>query len=213
MSQSNFILTDFNIILNTDVGVFSVLKSKYNNPNFFNTDLISNIDDDALIYMLTNKRYGNVLDLFINNNYKNQTESLYNQIIDNDLDIVYNNSLLTNIFDLFKLYLKTEVINITVLCKNEKEEQIIKKLDENFNILRYNDNEKINCEEFDTIFLKKYKDVYKFDKLKAKNIFIYNYANNLDEEKNIPLLDISFTIARTNKVYTIDLHRIKNPLG
>lgn len=213
MSQSNDILTDFDIILDTDIGVLNVLKYKYNNPNYFNSDLINNIDDKALVYNLIHRRYDNILDLFIKEEYKEQSGSLYNQIVTNNLDDVYNNSLLTECFNLFKVYLQTNVISITVLCKNEKEEQIINELDSNFKILRYSDSEKINCDEYDSIFLKNYKDVSKFKKLESKNIFIYNYANNLDKEKNVPLLDISLMVAMSNKVYTIDLHKIENPLG
>lgn len=213
MNQSNNILTDFEIILDTDIGVFNILKSKYNNPNYFNSSLISNIDNKALLYSLLNMRYENVLDLFIKDEYKEQSNSLYKQIISDNLDEVYNNSLLTEGFDLFKIYLQTNVVGITVLCKNEKEEQIIKKLDKEFRVLRYSEDKKISCDGFDTIFLKKYRDVDRFEKIEAKNIFIYNYANNLDEEKNIPLLDISIKIAQSNKVYTIDLHKIQNPLG
>lgn len=212
MSQSNDILTDFDIILDTDIGVFNVLKFKYNNPNYFNSSLISNIDHEALIYSLLSMKYDNVLDLFIKDEYKNQSSSLYNQIITDNLDDIYNNSLLTDGFDLFKVYLQTGVINITVLCKNEKEEQIIKKLDKNFRILRYSEDKKISCDGFDTIFLKKYKDVDRFEKIDSKNIFIYNYANNLDET-NVPLLEVSVKVALSNKVYTIDLHKIQNPLG
>lgn len=212
MSESNNILVDFNMILDTDIGIFNVLRNKYNNPNYFNTDLINNIDIEALIYNISNTVYNNILDLFIKDEYKNQSKSLYNQILDNNLELVYDNSLVTEGLNLFKVYLESGTIRVTVLCKNEFEEQIINKLDKRFAIIRYDDN-KIDCEEFDSIFLKEYKDVIKFKKLEAKNIFISNHANNLDEEKGIPLLDISLIIARTNKVYTIDLYKKEKILG
>lgn len=212
MSQSNNILADFNMLLNTDIGVFKVLKGKYNNPKYFDSEFINNIDTDALIYNLMNTKYGNILDLFIKEEYKDQSNSLYNQIMDNDIDLVYDNSIITECLNLFKVYMESGIISISILCKNEKEEQIINKLDSRLNVIKYNED-KIDCKDYDTIFLKDYKDVVKFKDLHSKNIFISNHMNNLDDEKGTPLLDISLIVARTNKICTIDLHQKEKILG
>lgn len=209
IENANNILVDFNMIVNTDVGVFSILKERYHNPKIIDP-IILDTDIDTLLYRLKDERYNNVIELFVNEGYN--TGMVYSQLISTKYKEILDKSMLTEVLNVVNVYIMTNVITVTILCKNKLEEQVIKKINSKFNVL-LKTREKVNVKDFDSIFIKDYRNVIYFENLKCKNIFISNYKNNIDEKKNLPLVDISAIIGKTNNIYTMDLHNVNNPLG
>lgn len=210
ISKTNNILVYFNMIVDTDIGIYEVVKRKYNNPNLIDP-IINTISIDALLLRLKEERYNNILDMFMDSE-KYNTEDLYNQLIDQEYDNILKYSLVTDVYRLMNVYIMSNVISVTVLCKNKQEEQIIKKMNKNFSTVILDDDLKI--EDYDSIFLKNYKDIVFLKNIHCKNIFICDYQNNIDEKENIPLSDITTIIGKTNDIYTVGLHIIgEKPLG
>lgn len=210
ISKTNNLLVFFNMIVDTDIGVYEVLKRKYNNPNLVNP-IINTIDIGTLLVKLKEERYNNILDMFIDSE-KYNTEDLYNQLIEQEYDNILKYSLVTDVHRLMNVYIMSNVISVTVLCKNKQEEQIIKKMNKNFSTVILNDDLDIDC--YDSIFLKNYKDIVFLKNIHCKNIFICDYQNNIDEEENIPLSDITAIVGKTNYIFTVNLHIINgNTLG
>lgn len=206
IGKNNNILIYFDMLIDTDIGIYEVMKRKYNNPNIVKP-IINNIDIDTLLVLLKEERYDNILDIFIDSE-KYNTKDLYNQLMEQEYDNIIKYSILTDVYRLMNVYIMSNVVSVTVLCKNEQEEQLIKKINKNFSTVILDDNLKIN--DFDSIFLKNYKDIVFLKKIHCKNIFICDYQNNIDEEEKIPLSNITAIVGKTNNIYTVNLHIINN---
>lgn len=214
MEISNNILIDFNMIVNTDIGIFNLIKNRFKSSECFDENILKNSDNNSIIYRSINERYDTILDLIKSQDYEEyNTINLYNELYSINLEYILKNSIITDVLNLLNAYTMSNVIVVTVLCKNKQEQQLIKNINKKFNTITH--EEKIIIEEYDSIFIKHYKDILKFDKINGKNIFISNIINNMEKDKNnIPLLNISSIISKTNNIYVIDLYsNIKNPLG
>ena len=212
MEDKNIILVDFDMIVNTDIGMFNLVKNFFSSSDCFDKNVLSNSDESSIRYRSINEKYDNILDLFKSEGFKNyNTQNLYNQLYELHIDYILKNSTLTNLLNLLNAYIISDTISVTILCKNIQEQQIINKLNSKFKTILF--EEKIDIKEYDSIFMKRYEDILKFGIVECKNIFIANISNNM-EKPNVPLLKLSSVIARVNNIYTIDLYsNIENPLG
>lgn len=203
--DGNNILVDFNMIVDTDLGLINLIKKEYNNTDFI-IDYLYSMKNQVIIEQLLNRKDKNPLSIIIKEEYKDSIDNLYKEFIETEYDNILKQSPTTDIMGLIKTYLNTGAVHVDIICKNKSEEQIIN----NFNISRLKviveETSKIDIVNYDSIFIKDYSSILNYKGVVAKNIFIGNYRYNLDDDNRTPLNDISLLVAKTNLVSIIDMY-------
>lgn len=197
----NNILVDFDLLIDTDFGLLQLIKKEYHDNDFIDT-IILKMKDKILLSELLDRKDKNPLSIAFKKQYVDNIDSLYDEFMKNEYESILKYSISTSLLDLMLTYAQSNSCMITVICKNKLEEQIINK----FNIKSIISSfDKVNIDDFDSIYIKDYTKVLSFKRLKAKNIFIGNYKFNLEDDC-MPLEDISILIADINIVSIIDVY-------
>jgi len=211
MEYGNNILIPFDMIYDIDIGIFKLMKSSYKNPIYIHAMMLC-ISNNNFKYFIINSKTYDPLNILLRDDCKGESIDILNDLIEEDYERIVELSEPTDILGLLSVYLKSSLVKITILCTTEEESNKIKntKLLENAKVIIQKDYSKINMDEYDSLFIKKYTEVLRFKKLQGKSIFIGNYKFNQDEEnttKSIyPLKDISMLVGDTNRLYFIDLY-------
>lgn len=203
--MGNNILVDFDIVIDTDLGLINMIKKEYNNTNFV-LNYINNMKDKVIIEQLLERDNKNPLSIIIKEEYRDSIDNLYKEFIESEYDNILKYSSITDIMNLINVYIDTGSVHVDIICKNKSEEQLINNLNiSQLKVLVQEDKTKIDLSDYDTIFIKNYSDILNFNRVIAKNIFIGNYKFNLDDD-HIPLKDISLIVGKTNIVSVIDVY-------
>lgn len=206
--SKNSILVDFNMIIDTDLGLFKIIKERYSNGQFVN-GLFFKMNDEVLIYELLMRKEINPLSIVLKKELLDNRDSLYKEFIDVEYDNILKASKGTNILDLMCVYLSTGSADVVVFCKNKSEEQLINKYNNELRTIIVDEYKDIDISQYDSIFIKDYTQCTKFSNLNAKNIFVARYKFNLDDELT-PIKDISLLVGKTNMVSLIDIYNKKS---
>lgn len=167
-----------NILLDTDIGVYRLIKDSYNNPKYFKLNIL-----DAILERYTEiipKRDTiNPLSFIIRDEYKDSIDNLYNEILDTKYTKVLELSEFTSVDNLLDLFISRRGIETTILCKNLEEKQIFKNKNSDIIISEYKD---VDIKPYHVIYTKYYKDYSKFNKVMAKTLYFafakYNFQND-----------------------------------
>lgn len=211
--RNNIVLIEFDMIRDTDIGVIEVLRKYYSKSKYINQVLL-NIDNKILLSQLLMMHNINPLSLFFEDE-SIDIDDLYDQLFDKYCDEIIEKSTYTNMKKVVLLF-KERGVTTTVLCRNKKEEQIIRNELDLYTIL-HNDYKEVDLKSYDAIYIKKFKDVLKFNKFNATHIYTANYAYNYDEKhREKPIQSIYAKISDTNTVRFLDIYNKKNyiiPMG
>lgn len=213
MNYGNNILIPFNMIYDIDIGIFLLIKTKYNNPEYIDQNIVQ-MTHNNFKYMMSKITKYDPLSILLKNEYQNNSIDILNDIFKTQYDEILKLAEPTDLLGLMSVYMKTSLVKISILCDNEIQFNIIKNNNvlKGVNIIIDNNNSKLNIENYDSIFIKKYEDILKFRKVQGKSIFIGNYKFNHDEtstEENIlPVQEISILIGDVNRIYFVDLYNM-----
>jgi len=208
VKYGNTVLFDFEAVIDIDYSIVTFLRD-ISNQKYIRPSIIE-ADYNFLKSLILTRRNNNPLSVLLSDEYLNSIDDIYNSLLKNDnyYDQIIRLSEHNDVFKLMQTYRKTldGVIKCDVLCHNHIQEGFIKSVDSTINTILKNKEENFNVKRYDSIFIKYYPDVLKFDKLEGKHIFLLNYQFNLEENTNkiIPKLDISFYVTDVNKVYMVD---------
>jgi len=208
----NHILVDFNMIVNTDIGLIYTIKDEYNQQVFFE-QFIFNISEKELIGELLNMESINPINMFIKPKDEGLADKIRNQFLEKEYDKILNKSIHTDIKNIMELYLTSGLVFIDILCRNKQEEQLIKSINSKFNTIIVNDYKEVNIDNYSAIYIKDFRQILNFNPIKGKTIYIANCKFNLEENKNkriIPLSEVSILLADVNKMCVIDLYEKQN---
>lgn len=219
-SINNNILVDYNIIVDTDVGLYYLLQSKYNNPEYIKTEMLTLDKPGAVIKLMWEREDLNPLKMFLKDDYIDNADKLYNELLNTEGEFIDLNSNLYKTFNMFFTFLNTNLIDISIFCKNEQQENTIKQLFRNsnkLNIIKYEKLEDIDISRYDSIYIKNFKDILKFKNLYKKNIYIPTYQFNLESnfksdiynsviKNRMPIMDICIVIGKMNKIELINMY-------
>lgn len=186
------ILVDFNILFNNPLGILDIIKTKFNNPKFINTEYfdkpeglilydICNLEDHMDPYKLIFKEG---IDYSLIQNEFLFGGSYYEELIDNCPH--------TNVLKLMNTYVTRSMAKVTVLCNNKYQEQKIKPL--SFGTIHLKDivNDKTLMKKYDALYFDFYGDVLLLGDFTGKNIYLSNCKYNKDKEmKDIPNMALS----------------------
>lgn len=199
----NNILIDFNLLIDTDYGLIKLIKTEYSENEFINV-LLSKMRDKIILGELVSRKDKNPLYIALNKDYKESADSLYKEFMESEYDSILKYSISTSLLELILTYIETNSCTVTVICKNKSEEQIINKY--KLKAIISDNYADIDISEFDSIYIKDYREILEFQFLKAKNIFIGNYRFNLEEDNYTPIKEVSLLVGDINIISVIDVY-------
>ena len=146
--NKDILLVDFDILMNFDYAIIRVIREKYNGTDI--TKDLSNLYMEDLYELLENREDVNPLSIIIDEKYKSSYDNLLKELYEKELDSIYSNLIVnTNIHTVVDACNKNKMVEVTIYCKNETEEQIIKKLFGYNTVL----DKDVNYNDYDTFMI------------------------------------------------------------
>lgn len=165
-------LIDFSVLFDTDIGCCLYLYEK-SKRDFFEP-YIFNATYSYIKYMVLTRKEKNPIKFMFKNEYKKNADEIYTQLLDKKWEEVVIRSPATDILKLIIGLQMSNIINITINCRNEIEEnRILEKINKEWET-------KINETDFSHYFIIYAHDVEDLlnKDLKEKVINLYGYARN-----------------------------------
>ena len=198
------ILFTSNILLDTDIGVYRLVREKYDNPKYFKLNILEFIIE-RYKEVIARRDTINPLSFIIKDEYKNSIDNLYNEMMSKDYSRILELSEFTNVEDVLGLFLTRKELDIKIVCKNLEEKQIFKNRNKKYNIVVFENYKDIDVEPYDAIYTKYYKDYSKFNKIVAKTLYFANAKYNFTN-KNIIDPEIYINLDGPNEFKAINLY-------
>ena len=120
-------LIPFELLFDLDFGLLQVVNKYFHNNDIFYLSLFNDLDE--LIKLLALREDPNPLSVIIDSKIsKEECDNLYDQFMEKEFDRIFENSIKLLCYDVVRLSLDSGgVVNMTVLCKNEKQQQLLNK--------------------------------------------------------------------------------------
>lgn len=211
--SSNILIT-FDMLIDLDIGLFSIIKESYNDPNVFNNKVL-NMNENRLKGLLRENIYRNPLNLILLNDNPNQANAFYNEFMEVEYDNIIDHSPNNTIVDVVRTFIASGAISVTILCKNKSESARIERILSDYETNQYeilvSENNNINLDKYDTMFIKYIDDLDTFNNVIAKNLIISDYRYNLDDimydnKQKIPDSDLAGRYSLDNEFRTVTLY-------
>ena len=207
-------LIPFNLVVDTDLGLIKMINKKYHDKNTFHTGLLS-APIKQLVYLLYTRKHYNPLSVIMRDTTDTVAmDDFYNEFMEKEYVSILENSVTTDVHNAIRLFNQSEgIIRTTILCKNQKEEDVIKKLDIGSDVdVVIGDYRDANISVYDPIYFKNFRDAIPVaDRIAGKNIYIANYEFNYTytpEESRVLLPDVSILLLDQNLAKVTDIYKI-----
>ena len=212
----------FNMIVDTDLGLWKLIQDQYPNTNFFYQGLIYERDLNFMKYFMVSRLDKNPLKSLMKPDYISQADSLYDEFMDTKYDEILKLSENTGIFELIcRSKGVNDVMRFTVLCKDQREvDEVLKRFSRykvKVSTIIYEDLKKVDISSYGSIYIKDIHDFFLYNKVEGKNVIVGNYGFNLEAGiNNATLLEPSRVITMSNVIQLVDMHLINEytlPVG
>lgn len=212
----------FNMIVDTDLGLWKLIQDQYPNTNFFYQGLIYERDLNFMKYFMVSRLDKNPLKSLMKPDYISQADSLYDEFMDTKYDEILKLSENTGIFELIcRSKGVNDVMRFTVLCKDQREVDEVSKRFSKYKMkvstIIYEDFKKVDISSYGSIYIKDIHDFFLYNKVEGKNVIVGNYGFNLEAGvNNATLLEPSRVITMSNVIQLVDMHLINEytlPVG
>lgn len=201
------ILIDFECMMDIDYAIYTLIKYKYNKkPGVFNEYYMNSVDAEFIKTIMLIRYDLNPLSVLLTDEYRSEADSLYKQIMEADYQTILNVAESNDIFSLMETYIKADdITDITVLCKDQSQVDIVKKLDSSKKFKTIISNRKtIDLSKYDALWVAKFINVLEFNpkQLKGKYIYTIRARYNLEPKKSTEIhrLDVAVYVGKTNKL-------------
>lgn len=207
-------LFDFQALCDTDYGLYKLIKQDYYDRDIFDNNLFDSTDDRYIRTILLCRQYFNPLFIFCKKGAMKQEEmdNLYKEFLDKEYDRILELSTPTAIMDIASVSNNVNnLVNVTILCETEKEQEWILKNDNKLNCT-VSDYNNFNLSKFDAIYIKDIYTLLKFDQntLKNKHIMFPRFIFNLElgsRNTEIPIIEVSQKYYKENKFAILDPYK------
>ena len=212
----------FNMIVDTDLGLWKLIQDQYPNTNFFYQGLIYERDLNFMKHFMVSRMEKNQLKSLMKHDYVSQADSLYDEFINTKYDEILRLSENTGIFELIcRSKGVNDVMRFTVLCQNQVESDEIFKRFSKYNMkvstIIYEDLKKVDISQYGSIYIKDIHDFFSYNRVEGKNVIVGNYGFNLEGGvRNTTLLEPSGIITLSNVIQLVDIYLINEhtlPVG
>ena len=125
-SLKSKLLIDFNCYVDTEFGLLSLIKDNYMDDNVFDRELL-NQDSNKIILSLINRKKSNPLSIIANKQVSDEDlDDYYKEFMDQEYDKILELSVITELKSLIELSKTEPAIHVTILCKDQREIDILK---------------------------------------------------------------------------------------
>lgn len=178
-------LVMFNALIDLDFAVLRMIQAEYNNPKFID-QTVMHYTTKQVRQALLNREDPNPLSICFKD--KETADKIYKEI----MTVRYGDLLsedkylcITGLFFLISVYSAMKNTHVTIVCGNEREQEIIRRYHKNVNIIIPNALSDINVNEYTEFIFKSQYDVRKFNQeFNEKRILLLNYKFNVTIEDN-----------------------------
>lgn len=218
VKYGNNILIPFDLVADSDIGLIRFIGKRFRNDNIFYPGILD-MDDKELIWTLRERKNPNPLDIVCNENldeYDKQIRVFYEEFNKKYRNEIIELSPTTDIANLIEKFIGTNgIVNVQIQCATPAEEDKIKYIlkdnpDTSYGIVSGFVGD-IDISIYDSIFVKDYRDILKYNEFIGKNIYIGNYGFNFikdDKEISVLLPDVSAILADVVIPTVIDVYNI-----
>lgn len=211
----NNILITFNMLVDTDLGLLCLIKSKYNDPTVFDNNIL-NYNDNILRGLLQLNESINPLNIIMIDKYKEQADQFYSEFMEVEHEKLIKSSPTTTMVEVVKRFIDSGSMKVTILCSDKLEYERMNDImsdcaTASYSIITEKDYTSVDISSYDTIFIKYAKDLLGFNNTIGKNLIISDYVVNLDsemykEKQKIPKKEYLVIYAPNNEFYTVALY-------
>lgn len=182
-SGNVYAIVPIDLILDTDIGLYRTIASKYRAEDVFNLK-ICDLDLDNLKKFSINRESENPLDAISLTPNEEANKDYYNQFMEQERRFILENSPKTSIYNFILNTISMIGINFTIWCHGELDKRCLIQSNPLFSkasFIMSNNYLRSIKEEQSSIYIKHYKDIIAFaDKIVGKHLFIANYKFNFD---------------------------------
>ena len=179
MGYHNYLVM-FNTIIDLDFAVLRMIQAEYNNPEYVKQKVMQ-MTTKEVKFLLINREDPNPLTVCFKD--KKIADDIYQEIMTTrygDLLKEDKYMAITGIFFLISVYAAMENTNVTIVCGNKLEEEIVRRYHKNINVRIVNSLTDIDVNDYTEFIFKSKYDVYKFNqKFIEKRIILLNYRFNV----------------------------------
>lgn len=204
-------LFDFQILCDTDLGLYRLIKEDYYDRSVFDENLFDSDEEFFIKTRLLDRTHFNPLFLFCKKGVltDDEMDDLYQEFLDKEYERILERSTPTTILEIASKSNNTNnIVNVTVLCKSEAERKWLLKY--NFRLKSIiGDYIDFDLSKYDTIYIK---DIYTLtlfrqETLKYKNIIFPRYVFNLENTSgklDVPIIEVCKNYYKENKFMATD---------
>ena len=207
-------LFDFQILCDSDIGLYRLIKDKYYDRDIFDTDLFDSNDEQYLKTVLLTRTHFNPLFIFCKKGVlsNEDMDSLYEQFLNEEYENILKLSPPSDIAKIATLSNTIrKVVNVTVLIKNEAELKWLQTMNKNLKYIM-SDYKDLDISKYDTLYIK---DIYslllfKEKSLVNKNIIYPKYLFNLEtatSKLEVPIVEVSKKFYKDNTFLSMDPYK------
>lgn len=189
------VLMPFETLIDTDMGLWELIKYDYRNDIFFLSGMFDIKDIHKKYYMVT-RNYRNPLMILLSEQSEELANDFYNQFMEKEYESILRLSPNTDVCKIIDLMRKNKsnIVRLTILCKSELEKKIYIDRHLPYDHILVGEPKDFNIQDYGTMFIKDIHDVDKYRNLSGKTLYIANYGFNvtIDPSKVNPLLPLEF---------------------
>lgn len=206
------LLIDFNTLVDTEIGLFELIRREYLDPDVFNVELL-NSDIKKLLSLLITREEVNPLYLIANDNIdRKDLDDYYKEFIETKYIDILIYSVTTEMERLIALSKSEPSVHVTFLCNSKAEIDLLKFIN-GLKDIKYHAilSKDINDVSIYTSYYFKYitDDLSKYI-FKFKNYYFSSYKLNFDNEmKFIKREYIDKINSMGGEIYMMDLYNRK----
>lgn len=211
-----FILVPYNLLIDTDVGLYKLLEKKYCNDKIFHIEPFTELDMPHLLYFLIDREFPNPLDAIAKEENKELMQEYYDQFFEREYDYILRRSITTTLYDFIKMVERDKDIHVSVWVPSENIKNILVERDQDgFGSVEFRITdtypECVNKRD-DPIYIKDIFDILRnIEPFLGKTMYVANYAFNyeINEITGRPGLkhEVGDIMSRRAHITTFDIYR------
>lgn len=185
--RSSHVLIEFDTIVDVDYGILCTIYEKYYDTDIFSKQLLE-LSPEEWLGLLHDNPKENPISVLVEPEYEPYIDDYLRQLKAENLEHIYKKACFTNMIRFIYNAINTNRLCIVdILCRSRGEYDIMKKFlkdqDANhYHILLHTTDNPFNAKQYDTIFIKNAKSLFKYTNLEEKQILIAELMYNIDED-------------------------------
>lgn len=202
---SNYrVIAEFEFVMDLDFAMYSMIKAKYKDSSLVDRRLMNLTKDEDIRSMLIQRYNINLLSRLIPNT---DTEKLYRDILDNHEEELL---MYTQPYDSFRLLITfmkraTSIKDVTILCRNQAEEELVKKYDNDF-LTVISSKEELDTSKYDVFCIKDFSELIRYKRMEGKCIYVAAAAYNFQKSTKLLNPEMVVLFSDINEIKLMDLY-------